>query len=117
MREQLRGLRELCAACGERGGVPPSLGPGGGPAELLAAMRSGLLRQAERLDAVASALQSEVAALATSALREPSAPHEVLAGGGGGAAEEDAAEDGARIAALCGAFVSPPPLRTEGEEI
>ena len=46
--------------------MPPALGPGGGPAELLAGMRSGLLRQAERLDAVASALQSEVAALATS---------------------------------------------------
>ena len=83
-------------------------------------MRSGLLRQAERLDAVASALQSEVAALAASALREPSThvlQHEVLAGGGGGATEEGAVEeeDGARIAALCGAFVSPPPLRTEGE--
>ena len=44
----------------------PNHNPGGGPAELLAGMRSGLLRQAERLDAVASALQSEVAALATS---------------------------------------------------
>ena len=93
--------------------MPPALGPGGGPAELLAGMRSGLLRQAERLDAVASALQSEVAALATSALREPSAQHEVLARGGGGATEEGAveegaAEDGARIAALCGALTPKP---------
>ena len=45
MREQLRGLRELCAACGDDGG----LGLGAGPSELVSDMRAGLLRQAERL--------------------------------------------------------------------
>ena len=66
----MRGLRELCAACGDDG-PGPKLGLGAGPSELVTDMRAGLLRQAERLEAVAGALQAEVAALATSALREP----------------------------------------------
>ena len=113
MRWQLRDLRELCLAPASET-VPAKL--------LLQELRQSLGAQSQQLGSKAEVLEAEIAAHAaifTAPDDDPS--FATLAEGGesssfGGVASTDLREI-AEIAALSGAFISPPELRSAGEQL